>query len=346
MGGQFKNRAACAECTRCTGAGDCTATDGAARAGVLRTAHGDVPTPAFMPVGTKGTVKSLDPDELRGLGTSILLGNTYHLHFRPGEELVAELGGLHGFMGWDGPILTDSGGFQVFSLRDTLLAVDGAAITRWEDLRPELKGHVGDEMTFTVERDGEQLELPVKLAEHPDAGQFPELKGVGYAGIAPDVAYEAVVSAEIVITEGVAPPRNIRPPQPLFGGTATSAKPGSVAHVAGVDPEASQSSLQMRAALVAETTALLSYDNVAIDGHRAVIEGEIGRYSVHLGSAGVHQLPGGAVCIVPVHAQHRGRVFLPFADDDPKTAEIVAKVLMLARDRDIRDPTILEQLRH
>ena len=119
----------------------------------------------------------------------------------------------------------------------------------------------------------------------------------------------------------------------------------SVAHVAGVDPEASQSSLEMRAALVAETAALLSYDNVTVDGNRALIDGEIGRYSVHLGSAGVHRLPGGAVCIVPVHAQHRGRVFLPFADDDPKTAEVVAKVLMLARDRDIRDPTILEQLR-
>src|SRR5437588_10893198 len=101
-----------------------TATDGAARAGVLRTAHGDVPTPAFMPVGTKATVKSVDPDELRTLGASILLGNTYHLHFRPGEDLIAELGGLHAFMGWDGPILTDSGGFQVFSLRDPLLAAD------------------------------------------------------------------------------------------------------------------------------------------------------------------------------------------------------------------------------
>jgi queuine tRNA-ribosyltransferase len=106
-----------------------TATDGAARAGLLRTAHGDVPTPAFMPVGTKGTVKSVDPDELRALGTRILLGNTYHLHFRPGDELIAELGGLHRFIGWDGPILTDSGGFQVFSLRDTLLAVDDDGVT-------------------------------------------------------------------------------------------------------------------------------------------------------------------------------------------------------------------------
>src|SRR5215213_6365031 len=106
-----------------------TAADGAARAGVLRTAHGDVPTPAFMPVGTKATVKATHPDELRALGTTILLGNTYHLHFRPGEDLIAELGGLHAFMGWDGPILTDSGGFQVFSLRDTLLAVDDDGVT-------------------------------------------------------------------------------------------------------------------------------------------------------------------------------------------------------------------------
>jgi queuine tRNA-ribosyltransferase len=82
-----------------------------------------------MPVGTKGTVKTVDPVELRALGTTILLGNAYHLHFRPGDELVAELGGLHRFMGWDGPILTDSGGFQVFSLRDTLLACDDDGVT-------------------------------------------------------------------------------------------------------------------------------------------------------------------------------------------------------------------------
>src|SRR3989475_9009428 len=106
-----------------------TARDGAARAGILRTAHGEVPTPAFMPVGTKATVKTVDPDELRALGTHILLGNTYHLHFRPGEEVIAELGGLHRFMGWDGPILTDSGGFQVFSLRDTILDVDDEGVT-------------------------------------------------------------------------------------------------------------------------------------------------------------------------------------------------------------------------
>src|ERR671931_1877938 len=105
------------------------ATDGGARTGTLRTSHGDVPTPAFMPVGTKGTVKGVHPDELRGLGTTILLGNTYHLHLRPGEELIAELGGLHAFMGWDGPILTDSGGYQVFSLRHTITRVDDDGVT-------------------------------------------------------------------------------------------------------------------------------------------------------------------------------------------------------------------------
>jgi len=105
------------------------ATDGAARAGVLHTAHGDVPTPAFMPVGTKASVKGIKPDTLRQLGTTILLGNTYHLHFRPGAELIESLGGLHRFMGWDGPILTDSGGYQVFSLRDTIVAADDEGVT-------------------------------------------------------------------------------------------------------------------------------------------------------------------------------------------------------------------------
>jgi queuine tRNA-ribosyltransferase len=105
------------------------ATDGAARAGVLHTAHGSIRTPAFMPVGTKGTVKTLMPEEVRALGAQVVLGNTYHLHFRPGEDVIEELGGLHAFSGWDGPILTDSGGFQVFSLRDTLARVDDDGVT-------------------------------------------------------------------------------------------------------------------------------------------------------------------------------------------------------------------------
>ncbi len=87
-----------------------------ARAGRFETAHGSVLTPAFMPVGTQGTVKGVTPEQLREIGPQVILGNTYHLGLRPGDELVAKLGGLHTFMDWDGPILTDSGGFQVFSL--------------------------------------------------------------------------------------------------------------------------------------------------------------------------------------------------------------------------------------
>ena len=92
------------------------ATDGRARAGVFETPHGKVETPAFMPVGTLATVKSLDPVDLTNMGASMILANAYHLHLRPGDDLVREMGGLHQFMQWPGPILTDSGGFQVFSL--------------------------------------------------------------------------------------------------------------------------------------------------------------------------------------------------------------------------------------
>ena len=94
----------------------CSATDGAARAGTLHTAHGDVPTPVFMPVGTAGTVKAMTADSVRATGARMVLGNTYHLMLRPGAERVAKLGGLHRMMDWPGPILTDSGGFQVMSL--------------------------------------------------------------------------------------------------------------------------------------------------------------------------------------------------------------------------------------
>jgi hypothetical protein len=119
----------------------------------------------------------------------------------------------------------------------------------------------------------------------------------------------------------------------------------SVAHVGGVDPEASASSIEMRAALVTETARVLELENVRIEEPRAFVDGSLGRYNVHLGSAMVHRQPGGALFIVAVPSQYRGRLFLPFADDDPKTAEVLSKVLMLARDSEIRDPTILEQIR-
>ncbi|WP_344376464.1 DUF5724 domain-containing protein [Agromyces tropicus] len=118
----------------------------------------------------------------------------------------------------------------------------------------------------------------------------------------------------------------------------------SVAHASGVDPEASESTVEMRARLVDETADLLGLRNVEVGGHHARVKGTLGTYTIHLGSGIVHRVPGNAVCIVPVGAQHRGRIFLPFADDDPRTAEIVAKVVLLARDERITDPTILQQL--
>jgi queuine tRNA-ribosyltransferase len=87
-----------------------------ARCGVLRTPHGDIYTPSFVAVGTQATVKAVGPDDLKKIGIQVLIANTYHLHLRPGEDVIAQLGGLHKFMGWDGPIMTDSGGFQAFSL--------------------------------------------------------------------------------------------------------------------------------------------------------------------------------------------------------------------------------------
>jgi hypothetical protein len=118
-----------------------------------------------------------------------------------------------------------------------------------------------------------------------------------------------------------------------------------VAHQGGVDPEASASTVEMRASLLRETAALLKLKNVRVEKHHALVDGKLGQYSVHLGSATTHRLPGGALFIVAVHSQHRGRVFLPFADDDAKTAEVISKVLLLARDEEIRDPQLLSQIR-
>lgn len=109
------------------------ATAGKARAGVIRTPHGQIHTPAFMPVGTQATIKGLTPAQICETGTQILLANTYHLLLRPGAEVVEQLGGLHRFMGWNGPILTDSGGFQVFSL---------ARLRRLDDEGVEFQSHV------------------------------------------------------------------------------------------------------------------------------------------------------------------------------------------------------------
>ncbi|SFT09884.1 DUF4132 domain-containing protein [Paenibacillus sp. BC26] len=119
----------------------------------------------------------------------------------------------------------------------------------------------------------------------------------------------------------------------------------SVAHIGGVDPEASLSTVEMRAAMVRELIPILKLDNVEIKGSHAHIKGSLGEYTVHLGSGMVHQMASGSLHILPVHAQHRGRIFLPFVDEDPRTAEIMSKVLLLAEDRKLKDPTILEQIK-
>lgn len=118
----------------------------------------------------------------------------------------------------------------------------------------------------------------------------------------------------------------------------------SVAHAGGIDPETSASSLEARTTLIVETCNLLNIQNVQVKNHHAVVSGKLGNYTIHLGSAVVHKQPGGSLCIVPIHSQHRGRLFLPFVDNDPKTAEIISKVILLAKDNEIKDPTILEQI--
>ena len=120
------------------------ATQGCARAGVFTTPHGDLPTPVFAPVGTQAAVKTLTPAQVEELGASLVLANTYHLYLRPGDELVAQVGGLHAFMQWHRPLLTDSGGFQVFSLAQTR-KVDDDGVT--------FKSHIdGSTHRFTPEK--------------------------------------------------------------------------------------------------------------------------------------------------------------------------------------------------
>ncbi len=135
--------------------------DQQARVGLLATPHGAVETPMFMPVGTQATVKGLTPDQLRAVGTRILLSNTYHLALRPGDELVRDLGGLHRFMGWDGPILTDSGGFQVFSLAEQRKItdhgakfrshIDGALLELTPERAVEIQQNLGSDIAMVLD---------------------------------------------------------------------------------------------------------------------------------------------------------------------------------------------------
>jgi queuine tRNA-ribosyltransferase len=205
------------------------ATDGAARRGRISTAHGAVDTPAFMPVGTRAAVKSLSPDDLRAAGAQIILSNTYHLLVRPGPELVRELGGLHRFMGWDGPILTDSGGFQVFSLarlrRLTERGVtfrspiDGAAHELTPERVVEIQRTLGVDVMHpldeclaypaTREETERSLALTLRWAQrardaHRAAGDGPALFGIVQGGFEKDLRARAAAATVALGFDGYA----------------------------------------------------------------------------------------------------------------------------------------------
>ena len=118
----------------------------------------------------------------------------------------------------------------------------------------------------------------------------------------------------------------------------------SVAHAGGVDPETSHSTMEMRAAILSFVLPMFRIANVKVEGHHAIVDGKLAEYSIHLGSGVVHQLGGAMIPVLPVYSQHRGKIFLPFVDDDPKTAEIISKVLLLAEDDKIKDPMILSNI--
>jgi queuine tRNA-ribosyltransferase len=187
---------------------------GPARAGVFHTPHGDVLTPVFAPVGTQGTVKAMTPAQLHELGVALVLANTYHLYLRPGDELVRELGGLHEFMQWPKPILTDSGGFQVFSLSDTRRIdddgvtfkshVDGTMHRFTPEKSVEIQNHLGadiimafDECPPPLERDYVQRSLVrthvwAERCRRHHRRSDQALFGIVQGGIFPDLREQSV----------------------------------------------------------------------------------------------------------------------------------------------------------
>ena len=214
--------------------------DGDARRGRLSTAHGAIETPAFMPVGTAATVKAMRPESVRETGAEIILGNTYHLMLRPGAERIAALGGLHTFMNWPGPILTDSGGFQVMSLSDLRKLEESGVIFRshidgsYHELTPERSIEIQhlldsnitmvlDECTpfpATEEQTAESMRLSMRWAERSKAA-FKEREGYGLFGIVqggviPELRLESVNALAAIGFDGYA-----------VGGPCRRRRPGS-----------------------------------------------------------------------------------------------------------------------
>jgi queuine tRNA-ribosyltransferase len=204
------------------------ATDGAARAGTLHTAHGEVPTPVFMPVGTAGTVKAMTADAVRSTGARMVLGNTYHLMLRPGAERVARLGGLHRMMDWHGPILTDSGGFQVMSLSGLRKMdedgvtfrshVDGSKHRLTPERSIEIQHLLGADVTMsfdectpfpaTPDQAATSMRLSMRWAARGRAAFTPReghgLFGIVQGGVYPDLRAESVDALTRIGFEGYA----------------------------------------------------------------------------------------------------------------------------------------------
>jgi len=203
-------------------------TDNHARTGIVSTAHGDIRTPAFMPVGTAGTVKGMLPESVRATGADILLGNTYHLMLRPGAEVVAKLGGLHGFMHWDRPILTDSGGFQVMSLSKLRKIteegvtfqshIDGSTHMLTPERAMEIQHMLGSDITMaldectpfpaTQEQTRDSMRLSMRWAARcrdafvPRAGHA--LFGIVQGGVFPELRAESVAALTSIGFDGYA----------------------------------------------------------------------------------------------------------------------------------------------
>ena len=204
------------------------AQDGAARAGVLHTAHGTVPTPVFMPVGTAGTVKAMTADAVRATGARMVLGNTYHLMLRPGAERIARLGGLHRFMDWHGPILTDSGGFQVMSLSGLRKMdadgvtfqshVDGSRHRLTPERSVEIQHLLGADVTMcfdectpfpaTHEEAAKSMRLSMRWAARSRQAFVPRaghgLFGIVQGSVFPDLRAESVAALTDIGFEGYA----------------------------------------------------------------------------------------------------------------------------------------------
>jgi queuine tRNA-ribosyltransferase len=205
------------------------ATDGEARRARLTTAHGVIQTPVFMPVGTVGSVKAVSPHELHEVHAQIILGNTYHLYLRPGDDLVARMGGLHRFMGWDGPILTDSGGFQVFSLSglrtiteqgvEFASHIDGSRHLFTPEKVIDIQTNLGSDImmvldeccAFGVEREyaARSLELTTRWARrcrehHPRGASGQLMFGIVQGGFHEDLREESLAQLAEIDFEGMA----------------------------------------------------------------------------------------------------------------------------------------------